>query len=462
MMRRSESPVPVSLVPPPPDAVLFRFAVLSKVRIRVLRGEDLAVAVRVVAAEEHIGVDQRPCHVSTRTIYRWWAAWVSGGVPALAPALRAARASDVLDPGLVDFLVAEKRADGRASIPELVRRAVDVGLLQRPADVDRTTVWRALRRLDVRTRTGRAPPLDSRRFAKENRMQIVLCDGKHFRAGRQGLRRVALFFIDDATRYVPQVVVGPSETAVLFLRGLHRVLERVGKMDVLYDDHGSGFTADDSHAVLTNLDIGIVHGTVGYPPGRGKIERFNRTAEEAILRFLARDEVDPDCMALELRLAHYLAHDYNRQPHSSLAKQTPEARFLADDRALRPYPDGEGLRRKFFVWEERLVSNDHVVSLDSVYYEVPRGLAGQRVRIARDVFDPKHLLLHHEGQSIRLHPVDLHANARARRGISPPPADPPTTAVGAARSAAEKALAPITQPDGGFPAADPDKEPPWT
>ncbi len=451
-----------SALPPPPDAVLFRFAVLSKVRVRVLRGEDLAVAVHAVAAEEHLGVDQRPCRVSARSIYRWFAAWSSGGVQGLAPALRTPTASHVLDPGLVTFLAAEKRADGRASVPELLRRAVHAGLLQRPEDVDRTTAWRSLKRLGVRTRTGRAPPVDQRRFAKENRMQIMLCDGKHFRAGRQGLRRVAIFFIDDASRYVPQVVVGPSETAVLFLRGLHGVLERVGKMDVLYDDHGSGFTADDSHAVLTNLDVGIVHGTVAYPPGRGKIERFNRTAEDAILRHLTADDVDPDCMALELRLAHYLEHDYNRQPHRSLGKQTPEARFLADDRPLRPYDDGEDLRRKFFVWEERLASNDHVVSLDSVFYEVPRGLGGQRVRIARDVLDPKHLLLDHEGRSVRLRPVDLHANARSRRGHSPPPAEPPTIAVGAARSAAERALAPITQPDGGFPAADPDKEPPWT
>ncbi len=83
------------------------------------------------------------------------------------------------------------------------------------------------------------------------------------------------------------------------------------------------------------------------------------------------------------------------------------------------------------------------------------------MRIARDVLDPKHLRLDHDGQSIRLQPVDLHANARARRGKTPPPAEALTTAVGAARSAADRALAPITQPDGGFPAADPDKEPPW-
>lgn len=448
---------------PPPSAVaLFRFAILAQVRVRVLRGDALVDAVRTVAGAEHVGLDQRPCRVSARSIYRWLAASPSGGLAGLAPAVRAPRASAVLDPALVAFLVAEKEADARASIPELLRRAVVAGLLPRAQDADRTTVWRALRRLGVRTRTTKAPPRDQRRFAKESRLQIVLCDGKHFRAGAHGLRRVALFFIDDATRYVPHVVVGPSETAELFLRGLYGVLERVGKMDIVYDDHGSAFIADDSHAVLTNLDVGFVHGTAGYPPGRGKIERFNRTAQEDILRDLARDDVDPDCTALELRLAHYLTHDYNRQPHESLARQTPEARFLADDRPLRPYLDAEDLRRRFFVREERVVSNDHVISFDSVFYEVPRGLAGQRVSIARDVFDARHLRLDHEGRSVRLHPVDLHANARARRGAAAPAPEPASPAVGAARRAAERALAPITQPDGGFCAVDTTEEPPWT
>lgn len=291
-------------------------------------------------------------------------------------------------------------------------------------------------------------------------MQIVLCDGKHFRAGPRGARRVAIFFIDDASRYVPHVVVGPSESAILFLRGLHGLLERVGKPDILYDDHGSAFIADDSHEVLGNFDIGFVHGTTGYPQGRGKIERFNRTAEEGVLRDLAREGVDPDCLALELRLDHYLRNDYNRQPHESLGGRTPEERFLSDERALRPYPDADDFRRKFFVREERVVSNDHVVSLDSVFYEVPRGLAGQRIRIARDVLDPLHLRLVHEGRSIRLHPVDLHANARTRRATTVAP-EPTPPSVSAANRAAEKAFAPITRADGGFSAADPDKEPTW-
>lgn len=421
----------------------------------------MAKAVRNVANRDHVGADGRPRRVGARSIYRWLAAFSEAGIVGLAPSPRSPVASHALDPALVAFLAAEKRADGRASVPELLRRAVVAGLVHTAQDVDRTTVWRAFRRLGLRTRTGKAPVPDQRRFAKENRMQIVLCDGKHFRAGARAARRVAIFFIDDASRYVPHVVVGPSESSLLFLRGLHGLVERVGKMDIMYDDHGSGFIAEDSHEVLRNLEIGFVHGTVGYPQARGKIERFNRTAEEGVLRDLARDDVDPDCLALELRLEHYLTHDYNRQPHSSLGGQTPEARFLADERPLRPFLDAEDLRRRFFVTEKRVVSNDHVISISGVHYEVPRGLAGHRIAAKRDVLDPRHLRLDHDGASIRLHPVDVHANARARRGVTAAPPEPRPPSLSAANRAADRALAPITQPDGGFSADHQDKEPPW-
>ena len=61
---------------------------------------------------------------------------------------------------------------------------------------------------------------DTRRWRYAERMQCVLADGKHFRAGAARLRRVALFFLDDATRYGLAVVVGTAESSALFLRGL--------------------------------------------------------------------------------------------------------------------------------------------------------------------------------------------------------------------------------------------------
>lgn len=466
-MKGRGHPPEVPLAPQDPhlaasEVALFRFAVLSEVRVGVLRGQLRPEAVRQVAAREHLGPDGRSCRVSTRSIYRWFRAFQDSGLAGLEPKTRpSSTSSEVLEPALLDFLKAEKEADGKASIPELLRRAVLAGLLQEPSDVDRTTVWRALRRMGISTRVGRKQPEDRRRFAKENRLQIVLCDGKHFRAGPLRSKRVALFFIDDATRYVPHVVVGTSESAELFLRGLLGLLSRVGRVDVVYFDHGSGFIADDTHQVLAGLGIAYVHGRVKYPAARGKVERFNRTANAALLRHLTRDDVDPDCTALELRLSHYLREGYNREPHSSLAGRSPEARFLDDDRPLRPYDDPDALRRSFVAREQRTVSNDHVIAFRSVLYEVPRGLAGQRITFVRDVFDATDLRLQHEGHWIRLHPVDLHANARAQRAALTPEDAPRPTVAGAASRASDKALSPITQRDGGFSAVDPE-ESPWT
>src|SRR5690606_21322094 len=142
-------------------------------------------------------------------------------------------------------------------------------------------------------------------------------------------------------------------------------------------------------------------GLEGYPEARGKVERFNRTAEDDLLRHLEHDDVDPDCAALELRISHYLRADYNARRHESL-EQSPHARFLADERPLEPYPDRDVLRSRFFVAVSRGVTNDHVVSIDSRHWEVPLGLAGQWITLRRDVFDARHLLFDHDGRTIRL------------------------------------------------------------
>jgi len=430
---------------------LFRYSVVSEVRVRVARGQVRAEAVRQVAQQLHLGPDGALRKVALRSVYRWLAAYAAHGLQGLANRPRTAAVSSVLEPALVAFMVDQKLEDPRASVPELLRRAVTVGLLRDAADVDRTTAWRVLKRRDVDTRRRRRTP-DQRRFAHPHRLQLVLCDGKHFRAGRARARRVALFFLDDATRYVPVVVVGTSETAELFLRGLYRLLRAVGRIGAIYVDHGSGFTAHDTRDVIANLDFAHVLGLEGYPQARGKIERFNQTVEADLLRHLAADHVDPDCAALELRIDHYLRADYNARHHESLAKgETPRSRFLADERPLQPYADDDALREHFFVDEERRVTNDHVISIGGRHWEVPRGLARQKITVRRDVFDPLHLLLQHDHRLLRLAEVDLHANARDRRGrAAPAESDIATTACGAALAAADHALAPITTPDGGF------------
>jgi transposase InsO family protein len=443
--------------PASPEA-LFRYAVISQVRARVIAGEKLARAVQAVAGILHPTPNGTPQLVGKRSIYRWLAAFRDEGFAGLEDAPRPpCDGSHVLDARLLAFMTAQKKADPRASIPEILRRARTLGVIGPDEEVDRGTAWRAARRLGLETkRRKKLRDRDSRRWMYPHRMQMLLCDGKHFRAGATRARRVALFFLDDATRRGLHVVVGTAESTAFFLRGLYETVRLHGLMDAAYLDRGPGFASCDTGEVVACLGAAWILGEAGYPPGRGAIERFNRTAEEALLRHLdGRPDVDPACGALELRLRHWLHEVYDVTPHEGLDGESPRARWEKDSRPLRFSESDADLRARFVVHATRRVSADHVVPFEGVDYEVPRGHAGEQVTLHHQLLSGTVAMLH-EGRLVELAPVDLAANAtagRARPGKAddePEPHLPPS----AADLAFERDYRPVVGPDGGFPATE--------
>ena len=209
-------------------------------------------------------------------------------------------------------------------------------------------------------------------------------------------------------------MVGPSESSLLFLRGLFETILAHGLMDSIFVDNGSGFIAQDSIDVLRKLAVLFIHGTAGYPEGRGKSERFNRTVWELFLRLVdGNPEIDPSCAALELRLNHFLTHQYNMTPHESL-KNTPWACFHDDVKPLR-FPESEDrLRQAFVLHARRRVSKDNVISFDGLQYEVIRGHAGCQVTLHRNILDNTISIIH-QGRLVRLSALDKHKNARDKR-----------------------------------------------
>jgi len=434
---------------PDPES-LFRYSLVSLILNHEHRGLARPVAIEEVAAQRHIDLAGKERTVSTRTLYRWLSAFEQGGPDALVSVPRQGR-SLVLSQDLLDFFREQKQADPLTSVPELIRRASATGRIAAHEKIDRTTVWRALGRLGVPTHRVRSPKVrDCRRFAYPHRLDMVLCDGKHFRAGVGRLKRVALFFLDDATRFALEVVVGTSESAALFLRGLYLCILRYGLMTRLFVDNGSGFIALDAMAVARKLAVQLIHGSAGYPEGHGKIERFNRTVTEQLLRLLAGNpQIDPETQALELRLRHYLQERYNHTPHEALDSATPWARFHQDPRALRFHAHTEQLRQAFVLHARRRVSQDHIVQVDGCAYETPLGLRGQTVELYRHLLAGTVSVLH-EGRLLQLAPVDVHANARERRAGGreepPTPAPPPS----AAQIAFDEDYRPVVDAEGGL------------
>ena len=232
-----------------------------------------------------------------------------------------------------------------------MRRARERGIVPVDQKIDRTSVWRACRRLGLPTR--RRPhkrEADTRRWRYAERMQCVLADGKHFRAGAARLRRVALFFIDDATRYGLQVRVGTAESSELFLRALYQMVMRHGLADLFFLDKGPGFNSHDTKAVVQGgLGALLIHGTTRYPQGHGAIERFHRTAYDQVLRSLdGAADVDPACDALTLRLRHFLER-YNDTPHETLGKDISPRASAGSKDGVCASPPTTPMYRRFVV-----------------------------------------------------------------------------------------------------------------
>ena len=438
-----------------PEA-LFRFRIVSVVESLESQGHARTEAVRLVADQTHDGRQ-----VSERTIWRWLKAYHEEGVEGLEPESRSPIAgSRVLSDDFIDFLACERENDRDASIPELIRRARQTGVIGPDTSIDRTTVWRTMRRLGIETRRRQRPTdQDTRRFQYPHRMQMVLLDFVHFRAGADpALRRCAVYVLDDATRKILAGRVATSETAECVLRTLADVLGRFGKMDRVFCDRGPGFVADDVAGPLATLNIALIHGRARYPQGHGKIEAFNRSTKARLLRGLRRPEIDPDLGALSLRVKHDAFEVYNHLDHESLGGDSPDTRWSSDSRELRPIAQDE-VQKAFTLTESRQVSRDHIIQFAGKLWEAPRGLAGESVDVHRRLLEDNRLYIDHLGERVRLHRADLVHNATARRssstGEDSTDEEDGLAPKNASTMGFDKALKPMTGADGGYPASSP-------
>ena len=433
---------------------MFRYLAVCQVLTGIRSGQSQAQVIRSVASRNHPSFDGGLRRISARSLYRWCASFREQGLAGLEPASRSpAKSSLVIPDPLVAFAAAQKEQDPWVSVPEIIERAAQYGIIHPEKSIHRTTLYRVLKRTGVPVeRRKQVARRDGLRFAYPHRMQMLLCDGKHFRAGASRAKRVALFFLDDATRYGLNVIVGASENALLFLQGLYSTVSQYGFFSILFMDRGPGFVALDTIEIVAKLNALLIYGARAYPEGHGKIEKFNQTALSRVLRGLdRRPDVDPAGGALTLRLRHWLKMRYNHTPHESLGKQTPHERFHNDSAPLR-FPESEqDLGKRFVLYLERRVTPDHIVSVDAVPYEMPRGYAGARVKLHRSVLTSTiHFV--HEGRLIELHPVDLHRNATTPRGAGPalPELEHPLPP-SAADIHFSRDFQPIVGPDGGFP-----------
>ena len=220
---------------------------------------------------------------------------------------------------------------------------------------------------------------DKHRQRRERRAcfgELVQTDGSHhdWLEGR-GPRMVLLVMIDDATSKTMARFYLAEDTAG-YMELLGRYLRKRGRMSAIYADHDSVFFAKDAQGrpVLTQFgralkELGIELIPAGSPQAKGRVERFNGTAQDRLvneLRLAGATNIEQANAVVDRT---YLLW-FNR--HCAVRAASP-------NNAHRPLHQSMNLAAILCHQEKRKVCNDYTIRLDNQTYQIlPPALPGLR------------------------------------------------------------------------------------
>jgi putative transposase len=405
---------------------LARWAVIAEAVDEQLTPAERGRLVSELARRVHRDADGTQIRVTTRTIYRWLAAWRAGGFEALKPARRRDAGVPRTDPDIVELAVALRReapARSAAHIAEIVATT-------RGVEVSARTLQRIFvdRGLDRARLEGRYRAFG--RFEADACGELWTADGWDGPVvGELGGRHAQLFsFLDDRSRLICHGAFYADVGEWSFQRCLREAIIRRGLPSSLYIDNGSAQTSLQLKLICARLGVRIVHSRPYRPQGRGKKERHYRTVAEQF--GLEVEVAGVDTLAqLNRYLAAWIEQSYHRRVHRGTG-QSPLQRWMAGPSVLRPTPDPDALREAFLWTAVRTVTATRSVSLHGNVYDVDPSLVGRRIELRYDPTDLTAITVWHHDR-----PAGTAVPAEIRRHVDPklknfePPEPGPATGV---------------------------------
>jgi putative transposase len=326
--------------------------------------------------------------VSARTLRRYVAAFRQGGFEALMPGERRDKGTCKAIP--VDALALA--AELRRELPGRSAERIHQLLKSEGYNVARSTLERHLRQRGLSGREIKAEQkqVASRRFVRQGRNTLWQSDIKYGlylpdpdHPGHK-MRTYLVAMIDDATRLVVHGEFYDNQRLPVLEDTLRKAIIKCGAPDNLYVDNGKIFVSQWLRLACARLRIRHLNTRAYSPEAKGKIERWNRTAEEFIQE--ARLEKPQTLEQLNGLFRAWLSEGYNHRVHSALAGKTPAEAFTQDTKALR-FPGPEALRDAF-LWEKTpTVDKSGCISLSSVHYDVGVEYIRKKVLVRYDPFD---------------------------------------------------------------------------
>ena len=400
---------------------LFRYGLIADLIHRAEGDRGLYVLLREKAERHYQIPGSRRTRVAAETLRDWLAAYRRGGFDALRPQLRSDRGrTRAIPQEVADLLCHLKEQTPALSVPAVIDAAraagVDAAVSLAPATVHRLLSRHGLMDKHV----GQPTSKDRRRFAFDKAGELWMSDVMHGPAvtadGGRKRKTYLVALLDDATRVVPFAAFTLAESTAAFLPVLQQAILRRGVPKRLYVDNGATYRSHHLALVCAKLGTSLIHARPYQPAGKGKQERWFRTARMQLLPTLAAADL-ASLEALNRRLWGWVEGEYHRSPHRGLDGQTPLDRWAMAARDVRLVGPEHDLEELFLFEQKRRVQKDRTVSLHGVVYEVDASLVGETVTLR---FDPARLGrpvdVYFKGQKFeQARRVDVYANCFVRR-----------------------------------------------
>jgi transposase InsO family protein len=341
--------------------------------------------------------------LSDRTLRRYLAAFKSGGFDALLPGVRKDKGSSRAIPAEALKMAASFRRE----LPGRSAERIQQLLAAEGYDVARSTLERHLREQGLSGREIKVEQkqVGGRRFNRVGRNTLWQADLKYGpylpdpRHPGHKMRTYLVALIDDATRLVVHGEFYDNQRLPVLEDALRKAIVKCGAPDNLYVDNGRIFISQWLRLACARMRIRHLSTRAYSPESKGKIEKWNQTADEFIEEVAL--EHPQTLEQLNELFRAWLSEGYNHREHSALSGKTPAQAFGQDTKPLR-FPSSEALRDAF-LWEK----NPHAdksgcISLAGLCYEVGVEYVRKQVTVRYDPFDLSVVEVWHGGEKKKL------------------------------------------------------------
>jgi len=415
---------------------LFRYGLIAEFIQLPPGSRGLYARLREKARADYTIPGSTRTRVAPETLRHWLKDYRRGGFDALLPKGRAdCGHSRALPQAVADALLSLKDEQPELSIPQLIRAVQQSGAAPAALVLPPSTVHRLLSRAGLMHKASAADAAsnqDRRRFAFVDAGQLWMSDVMHGPSvavpGRGRRKTYLIAFLDDATRVVPYCAFALSENTQAFLPVFKQALLRRGLPQRLYVDNGANYRSQQLALVCAKLGVALIHARPYQPQGKGKMERWFRTARAQLVSRLGAADTD-SLDTLNRRLWAWVEGEYHQAPHRGLDGQTPLDRWAMSAQRVRlpgPHLDLDAL---FLFEAKRRVQRDRTVSLNGTLFEVDAALVGHTIMLRYDPGTPPARgveVWHDEKFVCRATPLDAYANCFVRRHRPSQNIDPAT------------------------------------